>query len=146
MSRYDETCVLNPPISRAREWLTVRAIPYAGSRCMLYLNDSLCAPLDGKLRHNIEELLRHGERIIVLDLAWISRIDAAGVGELVHAYNAATAAQSVLQIVHATPRVRRILERVGLFEILSGDRTQPVTTTRQGNQPSPTNPPPLSVS
>jgi anti-anti-sigma factor len=75
--------------------------------------------VDGALRHNVRALLRRGERIIVLDLTRVSRIDAAGVGELVRAYNMAIAENSVLQIVNAAAWVQEILERVGLFDILS---------------------------
>jgi anti-anti-sigma factor len=55
----------------------------------------------------------------VLDLTRVSRLDAAGVGELVRAYNMTMAAQGVLRIAHPTAWVRQILERVGLFDILT---------------------------
>jgi anti-sigma B factor antagonist len=129
MSRYDEVAVLNLPIIRKRGTLTVNGVLYAGSRCMLYLDGALCVPMDDELRQSIYALLGRGERVIVLDLTRVSRIDAAGVGELVHAYNVASAAQTTLQIVHAPPWVRKILERAGLFQILSGGRTQPVTAS-----------------
>jgi anti-anti-sigma factor len=128
MSRVDELSVLNPPFSRARDSLTVKRLAYGGNRCTLYLNGPLSVPVDGELRQNIYALLRRGERIIVLDLTRVLEIDAAGVGELVHAYNMATMAQSVLQIVHAPHWVRQILERVGLFQILSEGRTQAITS------------------
>jgi anti-anti-sigma factor len=87
---------------------------------MLYLEGALRAPLDGELQRSVHELLyRRGERLIVLDLAGVIRIDAAGVGELVRAYNMTLAAQGVLRTVHSTAWVRKILERVGLFEILT---------------------------
>ena len=76
------------------------------------------APVNGELRHCVLALLRRGERHIILNLARVSRIDAAGVGELVRAYNVAMAANSVLRIAQATAPVRDILERVGLFDIL----------------------------
>jgi hypothetical protein len=38
---------------------------------------------------------------------------------LVRAFNAATASGRVLKVVDATPLVRDVLERVGLFGILS---------------------------
>ena len=76
-------------------------------------------PVEGELRHIVRALLRRGERFIVLDLALVSNVDAAGVSELVRTYNMVGAAQGVLQIVHATPWVRQVLERVGLFGILT---------------------------
>jgi anti-anti-sigma regulatory factor len=71
------------------------------------------------VRRTVSGLLRRGDRLIVLDLAGVRRIDAAGVSELVRAYNMAVAAQAGLRIVHSTAWVREILQRVGLFEILT---------------------------
>jgi anti-anti-sigma factor len=91
--------------------------------CVVYVEGPLRFPIDGELRHRVRALLRGGERSLVLDLAGVSRIDAAGVGELVRAYNMTLAADGVLRIVHANGWVREILDRVGLFEILTlGDR------------------------
>jgi anti-anti-sigma factor len=67
-------------------------------------------------------LLRRGERDIVLDLARVSSIDAAGVGELVRAYNLAAAMDGLLRVAHVTKRVREMLERAGLLTFLNGDR------------------------
>jgi len=92
--------------------------PCTERRCVLHLEGSLRAPLNGALRHNIGALLSRGRRIIVLDLSAVTRIDAAGVGELVRAYNMTTAAGGVLQISRATRWVREILRRVGLLDIL----------------------------
>jgi anti-anti-sigma factor len=119
MSRDDELSVLVPPVRRPRGSLTVISRPCSGRRCVLYLEGLLRAPVNGELRHNVRALLRRGERIIVLDLTRVLRIDAAGVGELVRAYNIASAAHSVLHIVHATAWVQQILQCVGLFDFLS---------------------------
>jgi anti-anti-sigma factor len=86
---------------------------------VLYVGDGLRAPITGELPHRVRDLLRHGERTIVLDLGAVSSIDATGVGQLVRAYNFAVAAECDLRIEHAAPRVREILERVGLFKLLS---------------------------
>ena len=88
---------------------------------VLPLEDSLRVPLlTRELQHTLWALLLRGERHIVLDLAPVTRIDAAGVGELIRAYNMATAAEGSLRIVHAAERVREVLERVHLFQLLSG--------------------------
>jgi anti-anti-sigma regulatory factor len=55
----------------------------------------------------------------VLDLAGIARIDAAGIGELVRAYNIAIARDGALRIANTNPWVREMLERVGLFDRLN---------------------------
>jgi anti-anti-sigma factor len=81
----------------------------------------LRAPVSRVLRHNVRTLLLRGERRIVLDLSAVSKIDAAGVGELVRTLNMTSAAHGGLQIVKTTARVRAILERANLFALLSGE-------------------------
>jgi anti-anti-sigma factor len=66
-------------------------------------------------------LFRRGERRIVLDLTRVSKIDAAGVGELVRAYNMTDALDGWLRIAHASAWVREALTRVGLLDLLSLD-------------------------
>jgi anti-anti-sigma factor len=76
-------------------------------------------PVSRDLRHKVRTLVRRGERRIVLDLGRVSTIDAAGVGELVRAYNMTHAADGSLRIAHATAWVREVLTRVGLFDLLN---------------------------
>jgi len=94
--------------------------PCSHTMCVLRLVGPFRAPLNGELRHRVRALVRNGKRTIVLDLARVPRIDAAGVGQLVRAYNLTVERNGVLQIVHATAWVREILQRVGLFDLLSG--------------------------
>jgi anti-anti-sigma factor len=72
-------------------------------------------PSNGELAHLVRTLFRRGARTIVLDVARVSKVDAAGIGELVRAYNVAVAGNGVLRIVNTNPWVRELLERVGLF-------------------------------
>lgn len=81
----------------------------------------LRAPVSRVLRHNVRTLLLRGERRILLDLSAVSRIDAAGVGELVRTLNMTTAAHGGLRIVKTSARVRKILERANLFDLMSGE-------------------------
>jgi anti-anti-sigma factor len=90
------------------------------SACVVYIRGPLRIPINRDLRETVRELLRQGKRRLVLDLTDVSRIDAAGVGMLVRAYNMTTAVNGVLRIEHTTPCVREILKRVGLFGILTG--------------------------
>jgi len=80
--------------------------------------------MDPKVRHDVRALLHCGERRIVLDLTRVSDIDAAGIGELVRAYNMARAENGTMQVVNTTPWVRELIERVGLDALLLPD---PVT-------------------
>jgi anti-anti-sigma factor len=77
-------------------------------------------PVSRRLRDSVRAFLRGGERVIVVDLADVTRIDAAGVGELVRAFNLAAAVNGRLRIVNASPWVREVLERAGVFGLLAG--------------------------
>ena len=91
------------------------------------------APVTHELRHRILTQLRRGERVIILDLSRVSSIDAAGVGQLVRAYNVTVASRGTLRIVHTTRWVRELLERAGLFRLLSlhGTRCCPYMLAQQ---------------
>ena len=90
--------------------------------CIVYIDGPLIVPVNPDLLTNVSGLLRRSERGIVLDLSRVSRIDAGGVGELVGAYNIASAMGVSLQIMHANKWVREILTRANLFDLLSADR------------------------
>jgi anti-anti-sigma factor len=75
--------------------------------------------LTAELRHRVHALLRRGERTIVLDLGRLASIDAAGIGQLVRAYNVSRAATAGFRLANASARLRELLERVGLFDLLS---------------------------
>ena len=80
---------------------------------------TLRAPADAKLRRRVEALLGRGERQVVLDLADLSDIDAAGIGELVRAFNAMREAGGVLQITHVTRHVGKVLQVTGVLGLLN---------------------------
>jgi anti-anti-sigma factor len=81
----------------------------------------LRVPVNRAVRDNVRALLRRGERVIVLDLAEVTRIDAAGVGELVRAFKLTAAVNGRLWITNASPWVRKVLERAGVFDLLTGE-------------------------
>ena len=86
------------------------------------VDGALRTPLNRMLRHRVRALLRRGERRIVLDLSAVSRIDAAGVGELIRAFNMTAAVSGTLRVVNATAWVRQMLERARLFDVLTAER------------------------
>ena len=106
LSRSNEAFTLGQP-SPTQHGYTVR------------LEDRLRLPFNGEVPHMARTLLRKGERNIVLDLACVSKIDAAGIGELVRAYNLAIACNGTLRIANTTSWVREMLARVGLFDRLN---------------------------
>jgi anti-anti-sigma factor len=119
MNRADELSVLTPPRSQAGGLLTVIQGPCSGRDCVLYLRGALQTPVNGELEEHVRALLGRGARVIILDLTLMSRIDAAGVGDLVRAYNMVIATNGVLWVAHPTAWVRQILDHVGLLDILS---------------------------
>jgi anti-anti-sigma regulatory factor len=56
-----------------------------------------------------------------VDLSALSKIDAAGVGELIRAFNMTVAVNGGLRVVNTTAWVREILERAQLFKLLAGE-------------------------
>jgi anti-anti-sigma factor len=86
---------------------------------IVHVEDPLRTPVSRVLRHNVRALLLRGERRIVLDLSAVSRIDAAGVGELIRTFNMTATVDGALRIVNATEWVREMLERADLFDLLS---------------------------
>jgi anti-sigma B factor antagonist len=90
------------------------------------------------LRTRVDRLLQRGERKIVVNLAGVTDIDAAGVGQLVAAYNRTIATNGVFRIARASGAIRELLARVGLFNLLSEeDGTERVADSRA---PSPSRP------
>ena len=87
-------------------------------RQVLSVHGALQAPLNGELELQVRALLDRGERVIVLDLTRTFSLDAAGIGQLVGAYNTAIAAGGALLVVHPARSVGQLLARVGLFGIL----------------------------
>jgi anti-anti-sigma factor len=88
---------------------------------ILHPEGSLRAPASSELRQEVDALLRTGRRHIVVNLARVPDIDAAGIGALVSAYNAATAVNGVLRITHAFGTTRELLGRVGVLDLLEDD-------------------------
>jgi anti-anti-sigma factor len=92
-----------------------------GNISVLRLGGRLCAPVDTALRDQVQLLLQRGQRRFVIDLAELSSLDAAGVGELVCVYNMAAAESGALRISHAAAGIRDLLARVGLLGVLALD-------------------------
>ena len=87
---------------------------------ILHVSGPLRVPLDLELQRTVHAILRRVRRI-VLNLGAVSDLDAGGVGELVHLFNMAREAHTELRIANARPRVRELLDRAHVFDLLSGD-------------------------
>src|SRR5262245_10670944 len=107
------------PSSTMNQGWSMTAFTYTCTRCsVLEVSGTLRAPVTADLRERVAALLERGERRIILDLKSLTDIDAAGVGELVHAFNLTTAAGGALHVARATARTRRLLLAAGLSGLL----------------------------
>jgi anti-anti-sigma factor len=95
--------------------------PDLSTRAVVRVAGTLRAPLSGELRETLATLVRRGERRVLLDLAALHDIDAAGVGELIRAFNVLRASCGVLRIAHPNRHVRRLLHIAGVYQLLIGD-------------------------
>jgi anti-anti-sigma factor len=91
---------------------------------VIHVDGPLRSPVSDDLHRRIRQSLCRGAGTIVLDLSRIPYLDAAGIGELVRAYNMIAAANGSLRIANASRRARRVLGHVGLFDLM-GARTMP---------------------
>jgi anti-sigma B factor antagonist len=98
------------------------ALEQCTHRSILEVEGTLRAPVNAELSQRVQALLACGERRILLDLSRLSDMDAAGVGELVRAFNTTSAAGGILQIVDASRRVRQLLNIAGVLKLLTAER------------------------
>ena len=91
-----------------------------GTHSVLEVRGALRFPMSGELRRSMRALVARGERRVVLDLSRLTAIDAAGVGELVCAFNMMRVKGGVLQVVNARGRVRYVLDITGVSKLLAG--------------------------
>ena len=89
---------------------------------ILHITGPLRVPLGLELHRSVNTILRGGVRRIVLDLAAVSDVDAGGVGELIHLFNMASAAHTELRFANACRRVRELLDRARVLDLLTGAR------------------------
>lgn len=77
--------------------------------------DVATAPL---LRSHLDSLMADGRTKLVLDLAGLDFLDASGVGVLARAMGRVRMRNGWMRLVHATPRVRRVLRITRLTDAL----------------------------
>jgi anti-anti-sigma factor len=106
---------------RSAARMTVYREGFAGGWSILHLQGSLRWPVSPDLRQRVEALLRRGQRTVLLDVAGVAAIDAAGVGELVRLCRILCAVDGVLQVSGATSRVCTMLDLAGLGDLFNLD-------------------------
>lgn len=88
---------------------------------VLEVDGRLQSPVNSTLIQRVQTRLFRGERRILLDLSRVTAIDAAGVGELIRAFNATRAAGAELRMARANSHVFRLLEVAGVLGFLTAD-------------------------
>ncbi len=69
------------------------------------------------LRQMVRDLLEKGQRKIVLNLADVSYIDSAGIGELVTGFTTARTHGGELKLLHLTKKVHDLLQITKLYTV-----------------------------
>lgn len=100
---------------------SLSAFPEQGTYVAIVgVKGALRTPVTSELSQTLDAMIRRGDRRVLLDLAELHDIDAAGVGELVCAFNAMSTAGGVLRIARANRHVRSVLQVTGVFTLLAG--------------------------
>ena len=71
----------------------------------------------GTVREKVRELIGKGRRQILLNLAEVSYIDSAGLGELVGAYATMTNQGGQIKLLNAQAKVRDVLQVTKLYTV-----------------------------
>lgn len=72
---------------------------------------------DVRLRQIIRDLLSRDEKRIILNLAGVSYMDSAGVGELVASYTTAEAQGATLKLLNLTNKIKDLLQFTQLITV-----------------------------
>jgi len=76
------------------------------------------------LRQTIRDLLGRGERNILLNLAEVTYIDSAGLGELVGSHVSVSNAGGRLKLLHSQSRIRDLLQVTRLHTVFESYENQ----------------------
>jgi anti-anti-sigma factor len=104
--------------------MLVREVQRSAGVWVLHVQGPIRVPVNRDLRHRVQSLLHRGAHRILVNLSGVWDLDAGGVGELVRLYNLARKFQRDLRIAEATPWARELLDRAGLFQLLSIESDQ----------------------
>jgi anti-anti-sigma factor len=114
---------MNEPVySIARE-------PAAGGDVRLVLSGEFDLVAHGALRASLLDAVAGCSRRVVVDLRYVTLLDASAIGVLVSASHAARAVSSSLTVINAHGRARRVLEITGVLPLLVGGHDLSAETT-----------------
>jgi anti-anti-sigma factor len=64
------------------------------------------------------EVLEQSDSRVIIDLSRVTRIDSAGLGQLMSCYSHLVRNRGVLKIVNATPEVRKVMDMTGISTLI----------------------------
>ena len=64
------------------------------------------------------EVLEQSDTRVIIDLSRVTKIDSAGLGQLMSCYSHLVRNQGSLRVVHATPEVRKVLDMTGISTLI----------------------------
>jgi anti-sigma B factor antagonist len=65
------------------------------------------------------EVLEQSDSRVIIDLSRITRIDSAGLGQLMSCYSHLVRNNGSLKVLNATPEVRKVLDMTGISTLIS---------------------------
>jgi anti-anti-sigma factor len=65
------------------------------------------------------EVLEQSDSRVIIDLSRITRIDSAGLGQLMSCYSHLVRNNGSLKVLNATPEVRKVLDITGISTLIS---------------------------
>jgi anti-sigma B factor antagonist len=78
----------------------------------------------GELKARVTDLVSKGRKQIVLNLAKLSYLDSAGLGEMVACYTTATKSGGMVKIAHATAKINDLLTITKLLTVFDAHDTE----------------------
>lgn len=78
----------------------------------------------GRLKDKVTSLVFQGEKQIVLNLADLSYVDSAGLGEMVACHGSATRAGAELKLANAGKKIKDLLVMTRLVTIFDAHETE----------------------
>ena len=64
------------------------------------------------------EVLEQSDSRVIIDLSRVTKIDSAGLGQLMSCYTHLVRNQGALKVVNATPEVKRLLDMTGISSLI----------------------------
>jgi anti-sigma B factor antagonist len=64
------------------------------------------------------EVLEQSDTRVIIDLSRVTRIDSAGLGQLMSCYSHLVRNQGSLKVVNATPEVKKVLDMTGITTLI----------------------------